>query len=572
MALASGLSGPSRARGEPAIAPPGGFLPDSTVLIRVGDRVVRARDFVETYFNSWPEFRPPADSAGRVAFLGRIADKEVMATVALRVNRPLGFEDRLTLRQYTRTMLANTLYRRLVLDSVQVTEADIEALLRQYSCEKNLKRIVFEDLPTAERVRGDLLAKRITWKQAQHRYSKAVGDVGPEGDLGWLPRTRFTADDAVRIFDLEPGQISLPHRVGGGVEIVWVTARRPKDPPQFTRYPRILRKEIRETLKSQRMARIQARLGQQVGLIHNEANIEWAAKSFPTPPPLMDSTGVMQLRRITNLPRFAPEDTGRVLCRWSGGQLSLAGFMREYTQTNSFLRTPVNTPDLLRSMADVFALEPLRVQLAIDLGLERDPWLTAETDLKREEMLVDHLYQDSVASRVWVAPAEHRKYYDQHIAQFITYPTVRFAGISAGTKRRADSLAARLRLGEHAQDLLRADSIRYGHAVGAISQVTSEDQGHTFYKLLFEELKPGQVAVEPDERRGYWVVQSLAFDPGRQLSFEESQSPIAQSLENMAAEKLLNAFLDRHKRQLRIETHPELVMRIEFTQDKLSEE
>jgi hypothetical protein len=238
--------------------------------------------------------------------------------------------------------------------------------------------------------------------------------------------------------------------------------------------------------------------------------------------------------------------------------------MREYSHTTSYLRTPVNTAALLREKAEAYALEPYRVRMATDLGLDRDPWLTTLTERKREEILVDHLYQDSIMSRAWVNPAEHRKYYDQHIAQFITYPKVRFAGISAGTKREADSLAARLRAGERAEDLLRADSIRYGHIIGAIREIPSEDQGHVFYKLLFEELKPGQVAVEPDERRGYWVVQSLAFDPGHQLSFDESRSPIAQSLENLAAEKALVAFLGRYKRKLRIETHPELVMRIEF--------
>ena len=65
--------------------------------------------------------------------------------------------------------------------------------------------------------------------------------------------------------------------------------------------------------------------------------------------------------------------------------------------------------------------------------------------------------------------------------------------------------------------------------------------------------------------RGLWVVQSLSFDPGRQLSYEEAQVHVGESLANLAAEKVLNRFLARHKRGLRIEAHPELVMRVDFS-------
>src|SRR5262249_27266861 len=53
-------------------------LPDSTVVLRVGDRLTRASDFVDAYYASWPEYRPMPDSAGLVVFLNQIIDKEVL--------------------------------------------------------------------------------------------------------------------------------------------------------------------------------------------------------------------------------------------------------------------------------------------------------------------------------------------------------------------------------------------------------------------------------------------------------------------------------------------------------------
>src|SRR5689334_6218931 len=63
----------------------GQFLPDTTWLIRVGPRVTRARDFVNSYFTSDPQYRPGVDSAGRVQFMNSIIHKDVLGLTALAI-------------------------------------------------------------------------------------------------------------------------------------------------------------------------------------------------------------------------------------------------------------------------------------------------------------------------------------------------------------------------------------------------------------------------------------------------------------------------------------------------------
>jgi hypothetical protein len=76
-------------------------------------------------------------------------------------------------------------------------------------------------------------------------------------------------------------------------------------------------------------------------------------------------------------------------------------------------------------------------------------------------------------------------------------------------------------------------------------------------------MRPGQVRVEgPDQKGDYVVIQSLAYDPGRQLSFPEVESLIDESLQNQAAEAALKAFIARHRSRQRVEAHPELVTSI----------
>ena len=91
---------------------------------------------------------------------------------------------------------------------------------------------------------------------------------------------------------------------------------------------------------------------------------------------------------------------------------------------------------------------------------------------------------------------------------------------------------------------------------------TSEDKGNLYYHPVMEELKPGEISVEDIRDVGYCVVQLQSFDPGRQLSYQEAEKYVDESLQNVAAQKLLDEFLARHRKKLKIEVHPELVMRI----------
>ena len=104
---------------------------------------------------------------------------------------------------------------------------------------------------------------------------------------------------------------------------------------------------------------------------------------------------------------------------------------------------------------------------------------------------------------------------------------------------------------------------------GSIQERNQSTHG-AFHKLLFEELRPGQVSVEGPDRAGdYVVLQLLAFDPGRLLPFEEVEGLIDESMQNMKQEEALNAMLARLRKRCTIEEHPELVMRVRLVDPTL---
>jgi hypothetical protein len=544
----------------------GQFLPDTVILARVNDRVIRVGEFVERYFNSYAEYRPRPDSAGRVEFLNNMINKEVLAIVARQAKGRETFEDRILMREHTQRVLSNVLFQRAVLDSVrEPSEEEIRKIYAQLRYELRLQIIVMAGREQAERVRRDLAERRITWHDAAKRYSALPADSVPDGDLGWQKRGAVDPTTATAIFALEPGQISqvLPERAG--YSIYRAAERRAIPPLSYEPMRSMIRDELQGLQRNERSERIMAALRAKAGMVHDRANLVWAASRFA--PPVSVASGPRPVFDINvGIPHFEPEDTSRVLGRWTDGQITLGGFLTAYGAMAPLRRPALTNEEALRAQVDIFALEPYRADLARDRGLEKDSLTIALIEKRREELMVEHFYQDSILSKVWVPKPDRQKYYQEKIASFVTFPAVTYAIFHVDRKTEADSLAARLRGGEKAATIL-ADSKR-GPEWGAIEERRHDQMGTDYYQLLFEELKPGQVAVEgPDDRGHLVVIQSLTYDPGRQLSYEESEAIIDESLTNMAAEKLLNRILERAKRQARIVAHPELLMLVLLTDE-----
>jgi len=541
----------------------GVFLPDSTVLARVNERLITAREFVDTYYNSYAEDRPTGDSLGRVEWLNSMVNKEVLGRVARAANPPLSFEDRLVMREHTQRALSNVLFLRAVLDSAVVSQDGMIATYREFPIEHHVRRIAFADPNLAEQVWKDLHAGRIKWGDAVRRYSLPQDDADRDGDIGWVGRMGMVEEVADQIYPLAPGQFTKPIQVVGGFYIYQSLASRRVEAPPYNSvrawiYGRLRNARIRDLTE-----RLQAQIRSQIGLTYDTTNIAFASTYFKaTVQTKTDSSGTPNIRLNTAMPVFRSADTSRVLARWRDGRMTVAGFLGHYSTLPPLVRPTVNQPELLRRTLDTFVLEPYNADIARARGLDRDSMAVALIEKERERLLVEHLYRDSVEARISVSVPERRKYYESHLPMFFTYPAAHYAHFLADDSLKVQALAARLRSGVDAAQIVREDSIAGRRRYSAIKVERDNDHGE-FHRMLFEELKPGKFEIIGPDRKGkYALIQMLSFDPGRQLSFEEGDGYAYDAIQSQKAEEMLNALLDRHKRGLRIETHPELVARI----------
>lgn len=544
----------------------GQFLPDSAVLGRVNDRVFHVRDFREGWFSSYAQTRPRPDSAGRVEFLRSMANKEVLAYTAMQINKPLEFQDRAQLREHTQRVLSNVAFQRLVADSVKITEDEVRHAYEQTGYQLHIQHIQFEDRATAERVRDDLLKGHITWSAAVQKYSNTRNDRGPDGELGWMIRQAFDPTVAIEVYEMKPTDLSHVFQDNAGYQIVRVRERKPVKQQPYEMVHSSLLADLQPPRIAERVQRLRDGIRNKIGMQYDTTQIEWASNVIgETGAMRHDANGQASLDVSGSLPEFQDSDTSRVLCRWNGGQFTLGAFLDSYKAIPVPQRMNVNSFDAFQNAIDGFLFEPYFAQLAIDHGLDKDPMAVAMINRKREELMVEHLFADSIQARVFVSDKERRAYYQKHLPDFFSFQNVKYAAILRPSKAGADSVVAALRSGTKAVDLLRADSLGGRMQTGAIHERREDEKG-AYYKMLFEEMKPGDVVLGPVDKDGIYVVfQLLEHDPGHELTFDEVQSIIDESLQNQKAEKMLNAFIARHQRKFKVELHTDMVTRIRLT-------
>lgn len=548
----------------------GQFLADSVWVLRVGPRVTTAGEFVSKYFSSYPEYRPPQDSLGRIKFLTSLMHKDVLGMTALAQNRPLRFEDRLAIRETRQRALATAVFQRFVADSIVVTEAETRALWESYKWAQRFRHILLPDRNAAERVRRELVSGKITWAAAVKKYSMATNDRGPDGDLGWAQRDKMDRNIGNTIFLLKPGETSLPVQDRQGWHIVQSTERKPQDPPAYEGFRRALKRMLQEKKQIEIQERLLAMLRLQTNMVYDTTNVVFASTKFGESMTVKQEAFSASFEIDGSVPEFAPEDTSRVLATWNGGKFTLGTLLHAFSDIPPLLRPTLNLPDAVFGFVESIVLEPTLAEYGAQKGLEKDPVAKSEIDKKIEELMVEHMYQDSVGSKIWVSKDERKAYYQKHLPDFFTFPSVQFAAIVRHDKAGADSVGKALQAGSTARAIIAADSAK-GFVSGSI-QTRNSNEGGAYQKALFEEMRPGDIQVRgPDKNGDYAVIQLLSYDGGRQLTFEESETMIDESLNNIKADEALQAFIGRLKKNYEIAWRPELVMLIKLVDPSLED-
>jgi hypothetical protein len=333
-----------------------------------------------------------------------------------------------------------------------------------------------------------------------------------------------------------------------------------------------IRGMLRAVRQGERSERLMSMLRLRHSVVYDSSVAEFAARQFTTTTEMKQEALSVTMHVDARTPEFAPQDTSRVLARWeNGGRYTIDQLVRAYTDIPPLVRPALTRKELILRFVESIAMEPFIAAHGAALGLEKDSLVTTPMARKLEQLMVERMYSDSVSSRIYVSREDRKAYYEKNKLQYFTFPSVDFAMIYRPNRKGADSVATALRAGVDPRAILAADSVA-GEVTGSI-QHRRQDEGGVYHKILLEEMRAGDVRVEgPDKLGDFMVIKLLNYDGGRQLSFDESNAMIAESLQNMREDEALQAMVARLSKRFRIVMHPERLKDIKMVDPTIEQD
>src|SRR5262249_45637490 len=207
--------------------------------------------------------------------------------------------------------------------------------------------------------------------------------------------------------------------------------------------------------------------------------------------------------------------------------------------------------------------QPYLLQLATQMGMENSDYFKEETQRQTEKMLVDAYYADSVERKVKVTPQERARYYDKHKNYYFTY-TREHLFVFYRPKDQAEAFADSLRRGLlKPRDVVRQDSLLHLNRRLSEERITwAKDPNDV--RVVFNEMKDGQVRVIPHDPVST-VVLRVEQIPGHQLTLQEVDTMIDDSLRAEKSEALLQSLLARLRKRYPVKLYTDSLMDIDGT-------
>ena len=188
------------------------------------------------------------------------------------------------------------------------------------------------------------------------------------------------------------------------------------------------------------------------------------------------------------------------------------------------------------------------------------------------QMMVTNVTRNEVQSKITISEAESRRYYEAHLKDFTTSPTVTLREVliaapvgSGGTaaeetaRTKAESVRERARAGENFATLVADLSEAPSRANGGLIGPLSLDDLAAEVRQSIETLTVGDLAMVLRTTTGYQVLKLESSTPRETKPFEQARDPIGERVYEEKERAEVRRHLDMLARQSIIEwKNPEL--------------
>ncbi|HIE04288.1 MAG TPA: hypothetical protein EYP61_05965, partial [Candidatus Latescibacteria bacterium] len=440
-----------------------GRNPRKAVVADVGDYKITVGELIEFQKKLPQSLRSKKQGIeAQEDYLQSLIDKYIMLMEA--EARGLG-EDSLFLERFNKEVkrkLRSELIKREVWPKVRVSEEEMRRYYEEHKLGRALRvrhiRVATEE--EAEKVVGESKKGR-PFEELVRKYSIDSTTVDKGGDL----ERYFRRDEAAypigdAIWDLKPGEISEPIRVGNFYEIVQILDEKPVPFEDW-------KPELRRALWKYKF---RVELDAFVENLRKELHVKLHEEN-------MDLL-LAKERESGGRPSVVSEDEKKLpLYTFDGGQITIGDYLKAFRGSR---RRPMDRKGLL-NYVNYLLPDELLVAFAYKKGIDRIPEVVAWIKKKREELLVEILRRKEVGEKVEVSDQEVREEYERHKMDTYYLPEERdFIEILVPTKEQAEELLRRIMAGEDMEELAARYTTRKG-----LKKLKGKFHMHPFEKPIY---------------------------------------------------------------------------------------
>lgn len=191
-----------------------------------------------------------------------------------------------------------------------------------------------------------------------------------------------------------------------------------------------------------------------------------------------------------------------------------------------------------------------------------------DKDLKeftRKDIVITTFIENSIVSKVTVAEADAKKFYDDNIDKFKQDESVKASHILIGVdakasddekkkaKEKAEGLLKKIKAGEDFATLAKTESTcPSGKQGGDLGQFGKGQMVPPFEKVAFA-LKPGEVSDVVETQFGYHIIKLTEKQEGGTTKYDDVKARIMDYLKNTKIQKGVNDYLEELKKTAKIE-------------------
>lgn len=528
---------------------------ESDVVARVGGRTITRQELDEQFARQHLPAGANADSA-RELFLESLVQKELLVLEA----RARGYFEDQQVTLGTRRMHDRLLQERMKEEEARadstITEADLEARYKVSLSERKLAHIMHWSGASIDSARDRIDAGESFEKVATEMTIDAqAAEAG--GVMPWLNDTVFPGEFLAVLDTMHVGGLAGPFKSRLGWHLMREDSIRTRAGADLAADRESLRRDLLGVrTRDHRWAALddyRKRYSLQLDTTATVQTVTEAGAAYMAV--AKDTTKVT----VPMSERWVARDSTRILARYQGGTITTADYRNQLLEDGyRALYIRLGPAQGINDVAELF-YQRVRILEGKRLGYDQDPEFKRRLTLKQEELAVERLYGEAVASKIKYTESDEKVYFTAHKEQFLRQEFYRCSLLDVDDASVAQGLVERMRgIDAVGFDSLKAELERGGHLIRGF-----RDTGKVWAVAgdpVLEEartMKRGDVGHAVNERGEHSVFVLIDYQPAGELTFEEARENVRRTLYNTQSEEYLTALLADLETRYPVEKYPE---------------